>query len=139
MKSGFIRFVCRILVVCVAALPFQAQAVLIGTNEGVAERAAPYHFVERAEVAAQLQAMGLSPQAAQERVAALTDAELVALADRVDRLPAGAFGGAAVGILVVAIFLLWRFHFSDQAQAETGKPGTKPASKPAAKPEAEKK
>jgi hypothetical protein len=109
----------------------QAQAGLIGTGEAAS--------VNRTHVADQLQAMGLTPQAAQERVAALTDAEVAALADRIDSLPAGAFGGAVVGMLAVAIFLLWRFQFSDQAKAETAKPGAKPAAKPAAKPEPEKK
>jgi len=131
MKTTLTRFVCRLLIASMMALPFQAQAGLIGTSEVLS--------VNRAAVAEQLQSLGLTPQAAQERVAALTDAEVAALADRVDGLPAGAFGGAAIGILVVAIFLLWRFQFSDQAKAETGKPGQKPAAKPAAKPEAEKK
>ena len=139
MKTGFIRFVCRTLVVCIAALPFQAQAGLIGTDEAVAPRVQVKHFIDRADVASQLQALGVSPQLAQERVAALTDAEAAALADRIDRLPAGAFGGQALGFLIVAIFLLWRFVYSDEAQAETAKPGAKPAAKPAAKPKPEAK
>jgi uncharacterized protein DUF6627 len=136
MKSGFIRFVCRILVVCIAALPFQAQAVLIGTDEAAAARVQVKHFIDRSEVASQLQALGISPQLAQERVAALTDAEAAALADRIDRLPAGAFGGQGLGILIVVIFLIWRFFYSDQAKAEAAT--AKPAAKPAAKPDAKK-
>ena len=131
MKTSFTRFVCRVLVASLIVLPLQAQAGLIGTGGAVS--------VNRAHVADQLQAMGLTPQAAQERVAALTDAEVAALTDSVDSLPAGAFGGAVVGMLGVLIFLLWRFQFSEQAHAETAKPGAKPAAKPAAKPEAEKK
>jgi len=137
MKSSFIRLVCRMLVVCIAALPFQAQAVLIGTDEAVAARVQVTHFIDRSDVASRLQALGVSPQLAQERVAALTDAEAAALADRIDRLPAGA-GGQAIGLIIVAIFLWWRFVYSDDAKAEAApaKPGAKPAAKP--KPEPKK-
>ena len=127
MKTTFARFVCRVLVASMMVLPLHAQAGLIGTGEVLS--------VNRAAVAEQLQALGLTPQVAQERIAALTDAEVAALADRIDSLPAGAFGGAVVGMLAVLIFLLWRFQFSDQAKAETAKPSAKPA----AKPEPEKK
>jgi hypothetical protein len=145
MKTSSVRFVCRVLVASMLALPLHAQAGMIGTGEAVtaaqaqAARAGIAALVSRSEAAAQLQALGLSPQAVKERVAALTDAEVVQLAGRIDQLPAGAIGGGFFGLLFVAIFLLWRFVFSDQAQAETAKPGAKPAAKPAAKPEAEKK
>jgi hypothetical protein len=145
MKTMFARVVCRVLAASIVALPLQAQAGMVGTGEAVsaaqaqAARARVTTFVNRAEVAAQLQAMGLSPQAAQERIAALTDAEIASLADRVERLPAGGLPGQAFGLIIIVIFLIWRFVFSDQAKAEMAKPGAKPATKPAAKPEPEKK
>lgn len=129
MTSTLARFVCRILVVCMAALPFQAQAVLVGTGEAAASRATVHAFLERAEVAARLQSLGVSPQAAKARVAALTDAEVATLAGRIDQLPAGAWAGAGLGIILVAIFLLWRFVYSDEAQAAAKEPAKKEPAK----------
>jgi len=134
MKCSYVRVVSSILVVCMTALPLQAQAGLIGTGEAVAAaqaqaaRAAVAGFVDRAEAAGQLQALGLSPQAARQRVAALTDAEAAALADRINGLPAGA-GGQGIGFILVAIFLFWRFVLSEPAQAETAKPKPAPEKK----------
>jgi len=54
-------------------------------------------------------------------VAALTDAEIASLADRVADAPAGAIAGEVFGIIFVALFLIWRFTMSDQAKAEQGK------------------
>jgi hypothetical protein len=122
MKATLLRSISRILVVCIAALPLQAGAGLIGS-----ERAAP---AERQEVTRQLQSRGLSHEEAKARVAALTDAEATYLAQNIHELPAGA-GGTALGILLVLAFLIWRFNFSDQAKAESA--AAKPAAKPAAK------
>ncbi|MEK6244677.1 MAG: PA2779 family protein [Pseudomonadota bacterium] len=136
MHSSFVRHICRVLVACMVGLPFQAQAGLIGTDQAVSAahaqvaRATLAGFINRGEAAGELQALGLSSQAAKERVAALTDAEAATLAGRIESLPAGA-GGQAIGFLLVALFLLWRFAFSDQAKAETAKPTPKPAPKPA--------
>ena len=129
MTSKLARFVCRILVVCMAALPFQAQAVLVGTGEAAAgqnhARTTVDAFIDRTEVATRLQALGVSPQAAKERVAALSNAEVASLADRIDRLPAGAWAGAGLGLILVAIFLLWRFVYSDEAIAAQKEPAKK--------------
>jgi hypothetical protein len=134
MKSAFARFVCRILIAGMIVVPWQAQAGVIGTDQAVAAaqaqaaRASVAGFVNRSEVADRLQALGLSPQAASERVAALSDTEVAGLAGRIDALPAGGY----VGVLpiLVLIFLVWRFNFSDQAKAEAAKPKPKPAPAP---------
>lgn len=139
MHSTFVRYICRVLVACIVGLPIQAQAGVIGTDQAVsaaqaqAARATVAGFINRGVLAGQLQALGLAPEAAKERVAALTDAEAATLADRIDSLPAGAFAGQGVGFLLIAIFLLWRFVFSDQAKTEAAAP--KPAPKPAPAPE----
>src|SRR5258706_14057038 len=80
MKSVFSRFVSRVLIVCMACLPLQLQAGLIGTGEAVsAEQAQAARdtlrgIVDRAEAAGKLRAHGISPQQAHARIAALTDA-----------------------------------------------------------------
>jgi hypothetical protein len=129
MTSTLARLVCRILVVCMAALPFQAQAVLVGTGDAAAARTTVNAFIDRAEVAARLQSLGVSPQAAKERVAGLTDAEAASLAARIDQLPAGAWAGAGLGLILVFAFLLWRFVYSDEAQAAAKEPAKKEPAK----------
>lgn len=133
MNSGFARTVCRVLVVCMAVLPFQAGAGMVATGE--AAGTPPLPVAARAVLAERMQALGLGADFARDRVAALSDPEVAQLSGQLDSVPAGA-NGLGIGILLVLIFLLWRFTASDQAQAESGKPGSKPAQKPAAKPEA---
>lgn len=118
MKSMLARVICRILAVSLAILPWQAQAGMISTDQA-ASRATVGGFVERAEVAAQLQAYGISPQEARERVAALSDAEVADLAGRVESLPAGGIAGLLW--IIVIVVLVW--HLTK----EEPKTGAKPA------------
>ena len=127
MKSTFARMLCRILAASMIVLPWQAQAGMIGTDVAVAGA-----VIDRGEMASQLQALGISPQEARERVAALTDAEVASLAGRIDALPAG--GVAGVLPIVVVGVLLWWFLVGEKAQAETTKGKGAPA-KPAPAPE----
>jgi hypothetical protein len=132
MTSMFTRFICRILAAAMVVLPFHAQAGLVGTDQAVATdaRATVAGFVARGEVAARLQALGISPEAARARVAALSDAEVAGLAGRIDALPAGGIAGL---LPIIAIVLLVYFLIIEPS---TAKPA---AAKPAAKPAPEKK
>ena len=113
MNLPFVRLMCRILVVCVIGLPLRASAEMIGTDQAVnamraqAERTVLVSLVSRAEVARQLQAFGLSQKAAQERVAALADAELCNLAGQVESLPAGAHSVEILLLVAIALLLWW--------------------------------
>jgi hypothetical protein len=113
MRTSLIRLVSRVLVVCLIGLPFQANAGMIGTEQAVdatpahAARAALLAQIGRAEVAAQLQSLGISAQSAGERVAALTDAEVATLAARIDGLPAGAASQALLVAVVLGLLLWW--------------------------------
>lgn len=62
-------------------------------------------LLERREVRAELQRMGVDPAAAEQRVAALSDTEARQLATRMDELPAGGNSliGAAVFIFLVLL------------------------------------
>ncbi len=115
MNSTLVRFVCRLLVICMAVLPFQAGAGMVGTGEAVA--AGPSSRDARAALAQQLQAYGIAADSAQQRIAALSDAEVRELAGQVDALPAGA-NGAAIGMIAVILFLIWRFLISPEATAK---------------------
>ena len=121
MQSNmFVRALCRILIVCLAASTLPAQAGLIGTGAATTGAVSVAGAREAREaIAAQLEALGIASDTARERVGAISDAEALDIAGRIDSAPAGAsVPGVTVGILIVVIFLIWRFGFSDQAAAE---------------------
>jgi hypothetical protein len=112
-KIGF-RLLSHMLILCMAGLPFTVHAGLISTDEVVAqhtsaERAKVHDFLARADVVEQLQQEGISTQAAQQRVDALTDNEVRNIAGQIDSLPAGATaGGAAViGLTILLVALTY--------------------------------
>jgi len=113
MNSSFVRLVSRLLVVCMLGLPFQVNAGMIGTGEVVsAAQAATARdtvatFMNRTDVAAQLQALGLSTKDAKDRVAALTDSEVAKLAGQIDSLPAGAGGTTILFVLIIVGLVVW--------------------------------
>lgn len=85
------------------------QAAMIGTDQVLAANAAQHNkeriaaALDRPEVMAQLEKMGVNKTDAQARVAALTDAEAATLANQIDTLPAG---GDVVGALVLIFVVL---------------------------------
>ena len=78
--------------------PF-AQAGIVSTdevaaqaqnqNQAAAERIKVQAFIDRAGVKDRLQAMGVDGVMAKDRVAALSDSEVHALAQKIDAMPAG--------------------------------------------------
>ena len=113
MKSAWARTICRLLVVLMIWTPFQvAQAAKIGTDQVVtssssADRSAVLSFINRSDVAGQLQALGLDPASAKDRVAAMTDNEVQSLAGRIDSMPAGADSSGIVLLIVVVAVIWW--------------------------------
>ncbi len=111
MNSATTRMICRLLIALMAWMPFHvAQAGVISTEQAISsvtqsDRAAVLGIVSRADVASQLQALGIDPASAKDRVAALTDQEVRSLADKMQSLPAGATSGWVVLILV--LLLVW--------------------------------
>lgn len=112
MKSAWARTICRLLIALMVWTPFQiAHAGMIGTDQVIstasqADRSTVLGFVSRAEVANQLQALGLDAAAAKDRVAALTDSEVQYLADKIQSAPAGA-DAAGILLLLVIIGVIW--------------------------------
>ena len=108
MKS----LICRLLIVLMAWTPYQiAQAGMIGTDQVVAsssqvDRTTVLNFVNRADVAGQLQSFGIDASTAKDRVAAMTDEELRTIAGRIDSMPAGA-DGAGLLVLIIIIAVIW--------------------------------
>jgi len=96
----------------VTAMSFSAaNAGMIGADQITAssfaqsDRAVVMTFVTRAEVASELQARGIDPQSAGERVAAMTDPEVHALRGQIDALPAGAFGPSGAEVALGALLI----------------------------------
>lgn len=114
MKSVWAKVFCRLLIALMIWTPYQiATAGMIGTDQVAttapqADRATVASFLNRSDVASQLQAMGISAKSAQDRVAALSDQEAKQLAGQINSMPAGASdaGDAAVAILVIALIVV---------------------------------
>lgn len=106
------RLMCRVLVALMVWTPFQiSYAGMIGTDQfaqsSQADRGAVLNFVNRADVSGQLQALGLDPANAKDRVAAMTDEEVRYLAGRIQSMPAGGTDAGAVLLLIVIIAVIW--------------------------------
>jgi hypothetical protein len=102
-------------VVSLLALSFQtARAGMIGADQAAAaqsDRATVASVLNRAETAAQLQAMGVDPQAARDRVGAMTDQEVHALAQDIQTAPAGAMSGWGWAAVVIVAAAIWYFAY----------------------------
>jgi folylpolyglutamate synthase/dihydropteroate synthase len=119
MKSETMKMICRFLIVALMMLPFQAvQASMIGTDHAAAaasaqvDRDAVLNLISRTEVAGQLQSMGLDPQTALDRVGAMTDQEVHALAGRVETEPAGAktkSGWVWAAVIIIAVVIYFNY------------------------------
>ena len=101
MKSSLKRVLCSFLVIAMAMLPFQSgQAAMIGSDAVIASAASQAdrntvtNFLNRAETATQLQALGVDAKSAKERVNAMTDGEVASLAGKVTSKAGGADAGA---------------------------------------------
>ncbi len=111
MKQEFKRIFVYVLlsVFTYAGFAQSVQAAMIGTEQvlaaqnGERAKARIAAALERPEVVAQLENMGVSKADAESRVAALTDAEAASLANQIDTLPAG---GDVVGALVLVFVIL---------------------------------
>ena len=111
MKS-FKKLVSTGLIVCITAagLPLSAQARIVATEEITAPTASQSasrdtvnQFLARDEVRQAMLGQGVTAQAAIERVAAMSDAEVAQLAGRIDQAPAG---GDVLGILFTVFIVL---------------------------------
>jgi hypothetical protein len=109
MTTAWTRAVCRLLIGLALCTSHPGHATLIGTGDALrasSERGAVLQVLARADVARELQAFGIDPALARERVAALSDDEARSLAGRIHALPAGA-DAAGILLLVVVVALIW--------------------------------
>ena len=112
--NRYSRWTACLLASCMSLTGFvqSAQATLVTTeqvaaSQGVisptAQREHVNSVLARADVAAGLQARGVSVDAARDRVAALTDAEAAHVAAQIDRAPAG---GDVLGVILTIFVVL---------------------------------
>lgn len=112
--NSFKKSISAGLIVCMtaASLPFSAQARIVSTEEITApapagnlsaNRASVNQFLARDDVRQAMLGQGVSPQAAMERVAAMSDSEVAQLAGRIDQAPAG---GDVLGLLFTVFIVL---------------------------------
>lgn len=105
------------VVVLGAALCLQTTAVMAGiiTSDQIApqsqleaEKIKIQAFIDRAEVNERLQALGVAASMSQVRVAAMTDEEVHAMAQKIDTMPAGGRlrDSDLVVILLIVLLLL---------------------------------
>ena len=108
---------CRILVALMVWTPFQmAQAGMIGTEQVAStaqqgDRTAVLDMLSRSDVASQLQALGIDPAQAKDRVQAMSDLEIAALASRLDSMPAGSSDAGVVLVVILIVAALWWYMY----------------------------
>lgn len=101
------RFVSLVVIVSLLGmgLPLSAQAGMLPTDAVTKERIVG--FLDRSDVRAQLESLGVNPADAKARIASLTDAEAAQLAAKIDNLPAGGdAAGALIGALLIVFIVL---------------------------------
>jgi hypothetical protein len=103
------------VVVLGAALCLQASVVmaeivptdqLAAPNQTEVEKAKVQAFMDRADVKDRLQSLGVNELSAKDRVAAMTDQEVHAMAQKIDSMPAGGALSNNDLILILVIVLL---------------------------------
>ena len=117
MKSVWAKTLCRLLVVLMVWSPMQfATAGMIGTDQvasvaSQADRSTVLQFLGRAEVANQMQSMGVDASTVKDRIAAMTDQEVQQLAGKIQSMPAGADSTGVVILLLVVAAVVWWVWF----------------------------
>jgi hypothetical protein len=111
---AFRQIIVAITAACFLGLGFQttASASVIGTQDYLSAEARAGHLaginaaLSRADVQAELVALGVDPADAVTRAAALSDAELAQVAEQMQTLPAGGDLLAVIGIVFVVLLIL---------------------------------
>jgi len=114
LKNVLRRFVVSVSGMCLLFTTFLgvANAAMVGTQTAItASERAEYvsevkEWMTEKAVQEELVAMGVDPDAASDRVNAMTGEELRALHGKIDQLPAGAGVVEVVGIVFIVLIIL---------------------------------
>lgn len=89
------------------------QAKMVGTDSVIAQesvsadRAKVMEFIEREDVRAEMESLGVDPKEAMSRVQSLSDEEVQRVAGQLEQMPAGEGAlGAVVGAIVLVFLVL---------------------------------
>ena len=109
------KMACRFLIALMIWAPYQvASAGMIATGVSVVsasdDRGALNAFLARTEVASELQTLGIDPASANDRVAALTDAEAHTLAGHIADAPAGGVYAAGIIAVILIAIVAWAIY-----------------------------
>jgi len=113
MNLRLMRMTSRLLIASVLSLSLPLQSTYAGMVEtekvaasaqSQSERERISTFLDRADVRQELQARGIDANAANVRVAALTDEEVHKIAGKLDQMPAG--GSDILGVLLTIFIVL---------------------------------
>ena len=113
---NFRKTTCRALIVSMLALSVQAAgAGMIGAERAMpagaqADRAMVLEVLARGETASQLESLGVDPQRARDRVAAMSEQEVTQLAQDVRTAPAAGSGWGVAAVIIIAA-AVWYFAF----------------------------
>jgi hypothetical protein len=109
-KSTAVVVVLAFCFVSVFIAPLHAAMVgtadILQKQSNDLQRQKVLQFMERQEVAQQLQAWGVEPAEAKARVATMTDEEISRIAGKIDQLPAGGDAVTFVILLAVIAFIV---------------------------------
>jgi len=104
------------LIMVLISMPVQtAYAAMVGTEtvlttiQAQKARRALCAFIERKEVQDAMIAQGISPIEAKARVSSLSDAEVMRISDKMDKLPAGGDALSTLIGLAVLVFIVLLF------------------------------
>ena len=120
--GGKAKFLCGLMVVVMVTISIPCRTVsaaVIPTGavadsvRGGEARDQLKHFFAREDVQAVLIAQGLDPVEASSRIGALTDEEVVRLADQIDALPAGGSTLLLVGAAILVATIIAALRLSD--------------------------
>lgn len=114
MNAKLAHRMCVVVMGAALCLPTSAVMAEIMTsdqmavqNQTEAEKAKLQAFMDRADVKVRLQAMGVKEPMAKDRVAAMTDQEVHAMAQKIDSMPAGgALSNSDLTLLLLIVLLL---------------------------------
>ncbi|MFC5475675.1 PA2779 family protein [Paraherbaspirillum soli] len=113
--NRFFKMISRILIVSMLVSFYPAHAGIVGTNQLISatqaqgDREKVMNFISRTNVQQQFETLGVTPGAAKERVAAMTDEEVRTIAGQIDSLPAGGSNGWAIaaGVILIAAAIFY--------------------------------
>ena len=118
MNSALKNMIFRFPAIAIMMLLFQtAHAGTIGAGQvnyiaaAQADRGVTISFMSRSQTVKQFETQGLDTEAARDRVAAMSDAEVGTLAGKIEAAPAGGDGLVLLVPLVLLGFFIWYFVF----------------------------